>query len=442
MNLLLLLLLNLPGIYADSQIGGRTSPDGIEALVCDLPALEHMKNTGGSDGAGLCVFTSVEHCARWQNEESLRGFQQKMRKEPGGGYPEKLDRMMARYCPNTAYLQYTGADSSLLKLALHTGRMPAVTYGFSPRYGNRIAHMVNLVHFSDRWACILDNNFPGEDKYEWMKPAEFERRWTLGNGGWAVFLLNPPPPPIPAPSQIQASNLSFQNTDPEEETYPSSKFENFGIEQEKLDHSERYWLNGLALTSKQACKILGNAAVLPDDSNLGRITLIGTKEDCNAVQNDLSNHPALLPYKAKYLLQSYLPGDWAVKNVGFDVSGSPRIIVQEAPNAKGVARVLHSQADYADGPEGLANALRKADPNYDPSKDVDRRKLNPIQLPEWAGNWLVFAIALLSLIAGRFSLPILGLIAAFLKTLVPAKKEAPDLDSLLDRLLRKMEERK
>lgn len=442
MNLLFLLLLNLPGIYADSQIGGRTSPDGIEALVCDLPALEHMKNTGGSDGAGLCVFTSVEHCARWQNEESLRGFQQKMRKEPGGGYPEKLDRMMARYCPNTAYLQYTGADSSLLKLALHTGRMPAVTYGFSPRYGNRIAHMVNLVHFSDRWACILDNNFPGEDKYEWMKPAEFERRWTLGNGGWAVFLLNPPPPPIPAPSQIQASNLSFQNTDPEEETYPSSKFENFGIEQEKLDHSERYWLNGLALTSKQACKILGNAAVLPDDSNLGRITLIGTKEDCNTVQNDLSNHPALLPYKAKYLLQSYLPGDWAVKNVGFDVSGSPRIIVQEAPNAKGVARVLHSQADYADGPEGLANALRKADPNYDPSKDVDRRKLNPIQLPEWAGNWLVFAIALLSLIAGRFSLPILGLIAAFLKTLVPAKKEAPDLDSLLDRLLRKMEERK
>ncbi|NBY00669.1 MAG: hypothetical protein EBQ87_01605, partial [Planctomycetes bacterium] len=111
MNLLFLLLLNLPGFYADSQIGGRTSPDGLESLVCDLPAMEHLKNTGGSDGAGLCVFTSVEHCARWQNEESLRGFQQKMRKEPGGGYPEKLDRMMARYCPNTAYLQYTGADS-------------------------------------------------------------------------------------------------------------------------------------------------------------------------------------------------------------------------------------------------------------------------------------------------------------------------------------------
>ena len=442
MNLIFLLLLNLSGFYGDSQIGGRTSPDGVEALVCDLPALEHMKNTGGSDGAGLCVFTSVEHCARWQNEESLRGFQQKMRKEPGGGYPEKLDRMMARYCPNTAYLQYTGADSSLLKLALHTGRMPAVTYGFSPRYGNRIAHMVNLVHFSDRWACILDNNFPGEDKYEWMKPAEFERRWTLGNGGWAVFLLNPPPPPIPTSAPIQSIALSFQNNDCQEETNVDSKFENFGIEQEKLDQTERYWLNGMALTSKQASKILGNAAVLPDDSNLGRITLIGSKEDCNAVHNDLVNHPALLPYKAKYLLQSYQPGDWAVKNVGFDVSGSPRIVVQEAPNAKGVARVLHSQADYADGPEGLANALRKADPNYDPTKDVDRRKLNPIQLPEWAGNWLVFAIALLSLIAGRFSLPILGLIAAFLKTMVPAKKEAPDLDSLLDPLLKKMEERK
>jgi len=442
MNLLFLLLLNLTGFFADSQIGGRTSPDGVEALACDLPALEHLKNTGGSDGAGLCVFTSVEHCARWQNEESLRGFQQKMRKEPGGGYPEKLDRMMARYCPNASYLQYTGTDPSLLKLALHTGRMPAVTYGFSPRYGNRIAHMVNLVHFSDRWACILDNNFPGEDKYEWMKPAEFERRWTLGNGGWAVFLLNPPPPPVPTSSQIQHSAFLFQDPDLQQVPASDSKLVNFGIEQEKLNHAEGYWLNGLALTSKQACKILGNASVLPDDATLGRITLIGTKEDCNQVNNDLVSHPSLLPYKGKYLVQSYLPGDWAVKDVGFDVSGSPRIIIQEAPTTTGMARVLHSQADYSDGPEGLANALRKTDPNYDPTKDVDRRKLEPLQLPDWAGNWLVIAIALLSLVAGRFSLPILGLIAAFLKTLVPAKKEVPNLDSLLDQLLKKMEERK
>jgi hypothetical protein len=63
-------------------------------------------------------------------------------------------------------------------------------------------------------------------------------------------------------------------------------------------------------------------------------------------------------------------------------------------------------------------------------------------MPDWAGNWLVFGIAILSLLAGRFSMPVLGLFAAFLKTLVPARKSAPDLDTLLDQLLKRMNERK
>lgn len=444
-----LILLGLCGLFSDSQVGGRVSPDGSEALACDLPAFEHMKNTGGSDGAGLCVFTSVEHCARWQNEGALRGFQQKMRKEPGGGYPEKLDRMMARHCPGATCLQYTGNDPALLKIALRTGRMPAVTYGFSPRYGSRIAHMVNLVHFSDRWACILDNNFPGDDKYEWMKPVEFERRWTMGGGGWAVFLLNPPPPPIPISLQPRMVEFSFDEaapaqdaTDDSGDTKPDSKIENFGIEQERLGGGECYRLNGVALSGEQAGRILGNPSVLPDDSQLGRITLIGTREDRSRVENDLLNHPSLAAYRGRYLLQSYMPGDWAVKDAGFDVAGSPRIVIQHAPDAGGMGRVLHSQGDYGDGAEGLANALRRADPNYDPARDVDLRKTGPLKMPDWAGNWLVFGIAILSLLAGRFSMPVLGLLAAFLKTLVPARKSAPDLDTLLDQLLKRMNERK
>src|SRR5438046_1817956 len=81
------------------------------------------------------------------------------------------------------------------RAAIRSGRMPCVTYGYSPRYvgppnpGGRIAHMVDCVHYSAAWVAVLDNNFPGDDQYEWMKPDEFQRRWMLGNpnGGWVVL---------------------------------------------------------------------------------------------------------------------------------------------------------------------------------------------------------------------------------------------------------------
>jgi hypothetical protein len=181
------------------SVGGPVSPDGKTEVQCDLPVSQRTKNVGGTDGAGLCVFSSIGHAARWQNEKRLVDFQQKMKKEPGGGYPEKVDRMIAKYGKGTQYIQYEGKDPTLLKLALKTGRMPSVTYdGHDPHYGTRtyIAHMVNLVYLDDVQACILDNNFIGENDLVWMSAKEFYDRWT-GDGGWAVVLLAPSPPPVP-----------------------------------------------------------------------------------------------------------------------------------------------------------------------------------------------------------------------------------------------------
>ena len=184
-----------------SQVGGRTSPDGKEEITIDLPGNEHLKNCGGVDGLGLCVFTSLAHEGRWQNNPTIANLQATMKSEKGGGWPEKVDQMLKKHAPGTAYVQYSGNDPAILKLALHTGRMPCVTYGYSPRYAKNIAHMVNLVHLSERWTCVLDNNFPGENAYEWMTPAEFLRRWKLGGGGWTIILLDAPPPPIPTNGQ-------------------------------------------------------------------------------------------------------------------------------------------------------------------------------------------------------------------------------------------------
>ena len=61
---------------------------------------------------------------------------------------------------------------------------------------------------------------------------------------------------------------------------------------------------------------------------------------------------------------------------GFVTTGKPTIYVQ-APDGK----VLHRQDDYQGGAPELAEAIRRIDPNYDPKKDFDLRKLLRIPNP-------------------------------------------------------------
>lgn len=193
----------IPRTLFEAKVGGRVE-DGTEIQI-DFPAELHKKNRGGRDGAGLCVFTSIEHAAHWQNVRSLQDFQKWMTQFPGGGYPTKVDQMIARKIKDSGeplpdYLQVENNDLTVLEKALDSGRMPCVTYAYSPtgRYGGSyVAHMVNLVHGKgDQWV-VLDNNFPGDTKYEWMNRKEFLRAYAGRSKGWSVILLNPPPPPIP-----------------------------------------------------------------------------------------------------------------------------------------------------------------------------------------------------------------------------------------------------
>src|SRR4029079_2216874 len=113
------------------------------------------------------------------------------------------------------------------------------------------------------------------------------------------------------------------------------------------------------------------------------LTVIGDPASTAAVTKDLASAPALAPWKDRLVVQSYTPSHWAVAKAGFYTAGTPTVYVQ-APSGK----VLHRQDDYADGAEGLAQALRRADPNYDPAKDPDLRKaarfdLSRIPLPVW-----------------------------------------------------------
>lgn len=174
-----------------------------EQITVDLPTDLHRRNTS-SKGLGNCVWTSIHHCALYHSVPALEEFPKWLIAAgiPGGGSPGKVADLIpqiarSRGLPVPDYIQHTGGDAEFLKLALRTGRYVAVTYAGSDGvyYSGGVDHMVNLVHLSDQWAVIMDNNNPG--KYLWMTPNEFLARWRARGGGWALVLLAPPPPPIP-----------------------------------------------------------------------------------------------------------------------------------------------------------------------------------------------------------------------------------------------------
>lgn len=194
-----------------SWVNGREA-DG-EVLTADFPGTLYMKNIGSyKDGAGMCVMTSITMCAKYLGLADYYDLRDWCANEPGGGYRTKVDNQIRRYekakgiAAPVAYLQYEGPDPGPVLEAIDRARLPlAHTYGWSPRYNSRIAHMVAGVKHSGRLAVVLDNNpmtdFDiGSNKiFEWMSRAEMIRRAKLGQGGnlWLFAWLAPPPPPCP-----------------------------------------------------------------------------------------------------------------------------------------------------------------------------------------------------------------------------------------------------
>ncbi len=197
---------------AENKAHLTNSPYASDGTAVDawLPAGLHMKNVGGSDGAGLCVFTSIEMVARATNIRTLFGFQDWMKKRPGGGWPEKVNDMIDKFCkernlPKPVFFHVEANDLPTLKKALQSGRPIGITYSYSPtrRYGGqRIAHMVMLSAAGagsgpdgKGWWCINDNNFPGT--WEWMSESQFLSVASGGGRLWACIFQAPTYPPAP-----------------------------------------------------------------------------------------------------------------------------------------------------------------------------------------------------------------------------------------------------
>lgn len=199
---LLLALVAAAPLVAQTSFVNGPSHEGLE-LTCDLPEAEHIKNIGSKiDGAGMCVMSSIEMAARFDGLEQLRGLRDWCAQFPGGGYPAKVDEQLAKFFKEKGiapvpYMQYEGnSPEKILDLIDRTGRMACITYGYSPRYGQRISHMTCCAMFRGKWGVVLDNNFIGDSQYEWVERAELVRRIKIGSA-WVFVWLSPPSPPSP-----------------------------------------------------------------------------------------------------------------------------------------------------------------------------------------------------------------------------------------------------
>jgi hypothetical protein len=235
--------------------------------------------------------------------------------------------------------------------------------------------------------------------------------------------------------------------------------EDFGVNRDKI-HEEGYSIQGRKVTSDQAHKLLVEGSTpLADDSNKLRLTVIGTAAECARVVADLQSHPALTKLKDRLLVQCYRHGDWAVSPVKLEDGGTPDIVVQDPPGADGKAKVRLRWHDYGQGPERLAEAIRKADPTYNPKADPTGPSAPPAPTPSAPeppspGSGLLADILASPLFWGVVSMIVGFLIRQFVPALYPlwlalanrlqpTPPAAPDnklLTDILARLAKRLEE--
>lgn len=160
-----------------------------------IPPNLHFKNTGGSDGAGLCVDTSVTIAGAYLGLEDFWKLGQSSlmvdaRKNPGGSWPEKLERELKEHYPNASWYSWESptteqvADFSSQGLPVCTTTNTGALYGYDYIY-----HYIVNIHCDDDIAMIVDSNDPG--KYHAMPRAEYDRRAPNPKKMWGfVFLAN------------------------------------------------------------------------------------------------------------------------------------------------------------------------------------------------------------------------------------------------------------
>jgi hypothetical protein len=194
---------------------------------------------------------------------------------------------------------------------------------------------------------------------------ERERRWFACRGGGWVEERPPWAESCSCGCARCTNGCTCKKTTSCEDQACTCRMPNFGLDLAHLANGNqpRYRVGGKPCRKRDVM-----TAMVEDDSAKPRLTIIGSKEE-------RAQALAALPAEAsRYLVKAYDRTDWAVARAGFKTDGHPTIYVQ-APDGT----VLHRQDTFADAKQ-LAEALRKADPTYDPAKDPDLSKSSLAQM--------------------------------------------------------------
>lgn len=157
----------------------------------------------------------------------------------------------------------------------------------------------------------------------------------------------------------------------------------FGVDRKNVPQQETFSVNGHRVEYHKAAEAFGDDT-LSDDSGKLRITVCGTKEACDTVLSDLKSNSATASMSNKFLVQAYRPGTWPVEVFKCPPGEGFFLSITGPPNKRSQGVEYHTQAAY-EGPEKLAlamhEALRRADPNYQPDKTPDLSKPKPPPAP-------------------------------------------------------------
>jgi hypothetical protein len=168
---------------------------------------------------------------------------------------------------------------------------------------------------------------------------------------------------------------------------------NFGLDRERIRAGNHYRLNGRDATREQIEQLLQGGKDIPDNTRKLRIVIIGSDAERRPVVDDFAG-PELAAWKDQAVIQDYAPDHWHVARAGYFTGGHPTIYVL-APDGT----VLHRQDNYTGGASALADALRRARPDYQPEKDRDWRLPLPFRFVLPQIPWSVYVLAGLALVA-------------------------------------------
>lgn len=208
---------------------------------------------------------------------------------------------------------------------------------------------------------------------------DFEVEGVLRDGGSVIDWH--PEAPFNARSLAAARAKAAATPRPAPSPTPKMVVQNFGIEPGKHEYRDDHY----TAPSDESRRFVAGAKQAEADAGKLHVTVIGTDDERAPVVNDLKTHPAFAGLRDSLLIQDYRPDEWAVDpSLGFR-AGKPAIVVQTArgPGDPRGGRVVYRSRDYAMGPAKLAEAIRKADPNYRPQDDPgpDGPAVNPASCP-------------------------------------------------------------